>query len=316
MSVPLPARLYGPGSPLPWTPGDERLRDVVLVDELERDARVGDHRLQHRHPAEQAPHRVGHRLRHPHVGDLLDQRLRLRAGDDAGPEDPRLRPLGLQQHLAEDALDLGLLRRVEVGVAAARRDVLVEPVRVVVVEAVGGDARRVTDALGAGGDRGLEHVPRAVDVDPARAVARLEDRERQVDDHVGALHGVVDALPVLDVALAVLRLLPALRRGVERAPRHADDLLHLARALERVDERDPEVAGRAGNRDCQAVRRHGGQPIARLLRVSRSRSTRSTGSARTRSRPLPQSTTSRSPSSASTESRPRPVAIRRRPCRR
>jgi hypothetical protein len=86
----------------------------------------------------------------------------------------------------------------------------VQPVRVVVVEAIGRDARGVTDPLRPGRDRFLEHVARAVDVHTARAVARLQDREGEVDHDVGALDGVRDALPILDIAFAVLRLLPAL----------------------------------------------------------------------------------------------------------
>ena len=101
-------------------------------------------------PLSSAPHRVRHRLRHaartgsPRSSSAPSGRRRCTAGTPT----PRSRVV-FSSTCAEHALHLGLLGRVEVGVAAARRDLLVQPVRVVVVEAVGRDARRVTDALGA-----------------------------------------------------------------------------------------------------------------------------------------------------------------------
>ena len=119
VSVPLPARLYGPGLAEPAHSGRERARHVVLVHELEADARVRDHRLQHGQRAEQARHGVGHGLLEAVVGDLLEHRARLGPGDDAGPERVRDRARVAQQHLAEHALDLGLLVRVR-GAPASR----------------------------------------------------------------------------------------------------------------------------------------------------------------------------------------------------
>ena len=230
VSVPLPARLYGPGAPRPWIPATNA--DATSSSCTSWNGVPGSGSTGFRIGIDEISARdaVGQRLAEPEVGELLEQRLRQRAGDDARPEHPGVRLGRLEQRLGEDALDLGLLLRVEVLGRAARLDVLGQPVRVVVVEAVGRDARRVGDALGAGLDRGVEHVPRPVDVDRARGVAGREDREREVDDDVGALDRVADALLVLHVALAVLGLLPALVARVELAAGHADDLLHLARA--------------------------------------------------------------------------------------
>ena len=46
--------------------------------------------------------------------------------------------------------------------------------------------------------------------------------------------------------------------GLEGAARHADDALHRARALERVHDRQAEVAGRPRHSDREAGRRHAG----------------------------------------------------------
>ena len=81
---------------------------------------------------------------HPH--GRLDQRRRAGAGDDAGPEDVGL-GVGAGDAVVEDALELGLVGRVVEALAAARRDVLGQRLRVVGVEAVGGDRRRVDEPL-------------------------------------------------------------------------------------------------------------------------------------------------------------------------
>ena len=238
MSVPLPARLYGPGEPLPATPStnaDATSSSCTSWNGVPGSGSTG--------------FRIGIDLTSDETmsgSASFSRKYGISSSSVCargpatmhGPERPGMRARRLHQHLAEHVLDLGLLLGVEVLARAARLDVLGQPVRVVVVEAVGGDARRVTDALGARLDRGLEHGAGAVDVDRAGRVARAQDRERQVDYDVGALHGVADALLVLHVALAVLDLLPALVLRVELAARHADDLLDSARALERVDECD------------------------------------------------------------------------------
>ncbi len=88
-----------------------RSGDVVVVDELERHPRVGQDRLHQRQlfdPTAQRRHRVSR----PHCADgLLDQHRRPRPGDDAGAEDVGVHPAPEQQ-LVEQALQLGLLRRV------------------------------------------------------------------------------------------------------------------------------------------------------------------------------------------------------------
>ena len=141
---------------------------------------------------------------------------------------------------------------------AARRDVLGQPVRVVVVEPVRGDARRVTDALGAGLGGLLEHAARAVDVELARGVARRSRIAKARWTTTSApLTSAAHAACVGHVALAVLGLLQPRSAGSNGPPRHADDPLHRARALERVDDADAEVAGRTGHRDREAGGRHG-----------------------------------------------------------
>jgi hypothetical protein len=102
---------------------------------------------------------------------LAQQELRLRAGDDARAQD-----VGVRELLVEHALELCLLRGVVEALAAAGADVLGQRLRVVGVEAVGGDARRVDEAL----DvlvRGAEDVPRAGEVDlPRLLVAAAKGR--------------------------------------------------------------------------------------------------------------------------------------------
>jgi hypothetical protein len=120
-------------------------------------------------------------------------------------------------------------------------------------EAVGGDRAGVDETLRSGGDRGLEDVPRALDVDVARLRARLDHDEGEVDDDVGALDERLHRRAIEHVAAPVLGPLPAVRRGIERAPGHPDDALDLARALERADERPSEVARRAGDGDREAA---------------------------------------------------------------
>src|SRR5205085_10813268 len=130
------------------------------------------------------------------VGELAQEGVGGRPGDDAGAEDPRAGPGRLLQRVLQYALDLRLLRGVRHGRRTAGRDVLGEPVRVVVVEAVSRDAGRVAEAFGPARDRSLEDVPRPRDIDRAARVARLDHREGEVHVHVGALDGVAHAVGV------------------------------------------------------------------------------------------------------------------------
>src|SRR5215210_36984 len=131
----------------------------------------------------------------------------------------------LEQHLAEHGLDVGLLLRVRMLARATRRKLLGQPVEVVMVESVSGDARRVTDPLGAGLGRLLEHPSRGSHVQFPCGLARAQNREREMDDDVRALDQFAYAPGVDHVALAILGLAPAAVGGIEPAPRHADDPL-------------------------------------------------------------------------------------------
>jgi hypothetical protein len=107
-------------------------------------------------------------------------------------------------------------------------------------------------AAGARSDRRFEDVPRALDVDVARLSAGLHDDEGQMHHDVSAIDEALHRRAIEDIATAVLGALPAVDLRIERSPRHADYPLDLVRALEGADERPPEVAGRAGDRDGQA----------------------------------------------------------------
>ena len=110
--------------------GGDGARDVVGVHELERRPRVGQH----------GPDRqLAHDRR-----EALDQRQRVGPRDDARAEQVRLDRRALQR-VAQRLLQLGLLRRVVVRVGPARGDVLGQRLRVVGVEAVGGDRRGVDE---------------------------------------------------------------------------------------------------------------------------------------------------------------------------
>ena len=188
----------------------------------------------------------------------VDEHRRVRPGHDARAEDVGVR-VAAGDRLAQDRLDLGLVRGVGEAVVAARGHLLGEQAVGVLGEAVRRDRRGVDEALRTRRDGGLEHVARALDVDVARVRRCLHDDEREVHDDVGAVDQPLDRRPVEHVAAAVLGALPAVLGGVERPPGHADDAPDLARGcfLERRDERLADLAGRAGHRDGQAA---GGPP--------------------------------------------------------
>ena len=129
--------------------------------------------------------------------------------------------------------------------------------RVVVVEAVGGDARRVTDALDAGLDGLLEHAPRALDVQVAGGEPASRIAKARCTTTCASLTRPRHARLVGHVALAVLGLAPAALGGVEGPARHAHDALDRARALERVDDPKPEVASGSGHGNRETGVGHG-----------------------------------------------------------
>ena len=245
--------------------------------------------------------RVGHRLRHADVGDLLDHRLRLRAGDDAGPERPTPASASIfSSTCAEHALDLGLLRRVEVRVAAARRDVL--------------------GAASSGCRRGSRMRRRSTRNRCARRRRRPRPRTRSASRRCSPPR------------VAVARRRGSRTRGGRRrrrpSPRRRRSSCPARRPRGTPSSSSPATAGSNGRRamptifftlrersseSTSAMPRSPVGPVTVTVRPSaataaaaysaatRSRtsqlaSTRSSASARTRSRPLPQFTTSRSPS--------------------
>jgi hypothetical protein len=113
--------------------------------------------------------------------------------------------------LGQQALDLGLLLRVEQVRGRADRPVLGHRHRVVAVKAVRRDRRGVDEALRPRGGRRAECVQRPLDVDRADRLAarRAGDHERQVHDHVGAGERLLERIGVAHVALAVGHLRPA-----------------------------------------------------------------------------------------------------------
>ncbi len=164
--------------------GGERRGDVVLVDELEGDAGVGQDRAQLGHAAERPAQRAGDAAAERQQRDQVEQQGRVGPGDDAGAEDVGV-GLGAGERRGQLLLDRGLVGGVGVALGALRRLVLVDQRRQRAVEAVGGDRGGVDEPLGAGRGGGLEDVARAVEVDLAGLPPPGDDREGEVDDDVG-----------------------------------------------------------------------------------------------------------------------------------
>jgi hypothetical protein len=121
--------------------------------------------------------------------------------------------------LLQQLLELGLLLRVEQPLGRAGGPVLLHPDRVVAVEAVGRDRRRVDEAARPGVGGRAERVERALDVDRPRGLAvAADDEEGQVHHDVGAAEGLTQRVDVADVAAAVLHLRPAVLVRVEGPP--------------------------------------------------------------------------------------------------
>jgi hypothetical protein len=164
------------------------------------------------------------------------------------------RQLGVRRGLLlQQLLELGLLLRVEQPLGRAGGPVLLHPHRVVAVEAVGRDRRRVDEAARPGVGGRAERVERALDVDRPRGLAvAADDEEGQVHHDVGAAEGLTQRVDVADVAAAVLHLRPAVLVRVERPPGDADDAPDAVVALQQRHEAEAEGAGRAGDGDGQA----------------------------------------------------------------
>ncbi len=135
------------------------------------------------------------------------------------------------------------------------------------MKAVGGHRRGVDEPADARGDRGLEHVARALEVDALGLLAPAHDDEREVHDDVRAVEQRRQRVAIEHVTPAVLGLLQSLRGGIEIAPRHRDDASDLAAAVERAEQRAADITGRARDRDGQTIgcRRHQRPPLGELL---------------------------------------------------
>ena len=101
-----------------------------------------------------------------------------------------------------------------------------------------------------GGDGRFEHIARARQVDPSAFLARPHDDEGQVHHDVDIGDQRIDGIAIEDVALQVDRLRPTPLGGIERPPRHADDLRDVGMGFERLDRRDPDLPSRAGDRNA------------------------------------------------------------------
>ena len=154
----------------------------------------------------------------------------------------------------QQAFELGFLLRVEQPGGGAYRPVLGHPDRVVPVKAVSGHRGRVDEAARSGRHGGVEDIERAVDVDrPDRLTWRGTGHlERQVDHDVRAAERVAQQPGVAHVAPPVVRLRPAVRGGVERAPCDACHVRHPVVGLKQRHEAESQGAGRPGHRDRQS----------------------------------------------------------------
>ena len=249
--MPSPAMLYAPGGPSATTHFSSAWPTSSFVDELHREIGNRD-RDGHGQPVGEAERALGERRQRG------GQRL-LRA-DGVRPEDDR-RAEQIQREtrigvglLAQQLLELGLLLRVEQPGGRPHRPVLGHPDRVVGVEAVGRDRRRVHEAVGAGAGGRPERVQRSLDVDLADRLAGRGpgDHEREMHDDVRAGERLAERVGVPDVAAPVIQLAPPVLGRVEGAPRDPDDSLDPGIGLEQRDQPEPERSGRTGDGHGQA----------------------------------------------------------------
>ena len=234
------------------TSGDDalqqRLPHVRFVHELHRQFRRQDRERNPAGPpgqcADRRPERPARQaLRADDVRAQHDGRAQQVQGGCTGPRGPR----------PQQVFQPGLLLGVEQPSGGAYRPGLGHSGRVVPVKAVSGHRGREDEAADAGRGCGVEGVKRSVDVDRLDRLAGgvAGHLERQVDHDVSVAERVAQHLGVADVAAPVLRLRPAVRGGVERAPRDARHTRHPVICLKQGHEAEPQGAGRAGHRDRQ-----------------------------------------------------------------
>src|SRR3954453_20261227 len=162
----------------------------------------------------------------------------------------------------QECLELGLLLRVEQPLRRPRRPVLGHPYRVVGVEAVRRDRRRIDEPLDAGRGGRAEDVEGALDVDGAGGLlVAADDQEGEVYDDVGAGEGFLQRRLVPDVAAAVLHLRPAMLAGVERPAGDAHDLADALVVLQQRHEPEAEGSGRAGHGNGEVSSFRGHAPL-------------------------------------------------------
>ena len=223
-----------------------------LVDELDGHGRR-DHR--ERHPSPQAAEPAQKRCE-PRGDDLLGAH-RMGSEDDRRAQEVEPDPGMGGGLLGESPLDLGLLLGVEQVGGRPRGPAFGHPDRVVAVEPVGGDRRGVHESPGARRGRRPERVEGALDIDlPDRlSRRRSRDHEREVDDDVGALEGLLQRCAIADVALSVGQLRPAMRVRVERPAGDPDDPGDPRVLLQQRHQAEAERPGRTGDRNGEAASR-------------------------------------------------------------
>src|SRR3954451_15843722 len=164
--------------------------------------------------------------------------------------------------LLQERLEIRLLLRVEQPLRRPRRPVLGHPYRVVRMEAVGRDRRRIDEPLDAGCGSRAEDVEGALDVDGAGGLlVAADDQEGEVYDDVGAGEGLLQHRLVTDVAAAVLHLRPAMLARVERPAGDAHDLADAVVVLQKRHQPEAEGAGRPGHGNGEVSSFRGHAPL-------------------------------------------------------
>ena len=224
---------------------------VLLVHELHRQFRS---RHREGQPAGQEDRSAGHRAEQAARRALPADGVR--PEHDGRPQQVQVGSAGRRPR-QQQVFDLGLLPGIEQPGRGPGGPVLGHPDGVVPVEAVSGHRGREDETPCARRRGGVEGVERAVDVDRLDRLRRggAGHLERQVHHDVSMTERLTQQLRVADVAALVLRLRPAVRRGVERAARHGRHVRYPVVGLEQGHQAEPKGAGRAGHRDRQASHR-------------------------------------------------------------